>query len=245
MTVDNARWPQISTWGADGFVIRFADHLDEPANRAALSLRTAIEAAGWDGVDEVTTALATTGLRLSPFADFDKVESQLRDLVASRDWTLEPLPSGRRLYRIPTVYGTDLAPQLSQAAAAAGVTDAEAAAQLSAERVRVITLGFAPGQPYLGTLDTKWDIPRLDKITPQVPAGALVLAIRQFVLFAVANPTGWMHVGQTAVQLFQPDAERAFMLLPGDEVQFPSVSEAEFSRYENDPNGGAQWEDIP
>ena len=238
-------WPRIQTLGTDGFVIRFADQLNEPANRAALALRGAIEATGWDGLEEVTSALASTALRLSPFADFDRFESQLTALVVSRDWTAEPLPTGRRLYKIPTVYGTELAPQLGQAAAAAGVTAQEAAAQLAKARTRVITLGFAPGQPYLGTLDPWWDIPRLSQITPQVPAGALVLAIRQFVLFAVANPTGWMHVGQTAVQLFQPDADRSFMLLPGDEVMFTSVPEADYARIENDPYGGAEWEAIP
>ncbi len=240
-----SQWPRIQTLGTDGFVIRFSDQLNEPANRAALALRAAIEVAGWDGVEEVTSALASTAIRLSAFADFEQVEDQIKTLVLSRDWTAEPLPDGRRLYRIPTVYGTELAPQMAQAAKAAGLTVPEAAAELSAARTRVITLGFAPGQPYLGTLDPHWDIPRLSQITPQVPAGALVLAIRQFVLFAVANPTGWMHVGQTAVQLFQPNADRAFMLLPGDEVQFNAVTEAEFARYENDPNGGAEWEIIP
>jgi allophanate hydrolase subunit 1 len=74
-----------------------------------------------------------------------------------------------------------------------------------------------------------------------VPAGALVVAISQLVLFSSATPTGWRHVGQTGIRLFQPDTAHPFALNPGDEMEFPAVSEAEFQRLtEADPNfGGA------
>lgn len=244
MTETSQDWPRIRNLGTDGLLVSFSDRLQEPANRAALALRSAVEAAGWDDVEEVTTSLASTALRLSPFADFQALEDKLAALVRSRDWMAEPLPVGRKLFRIPTVYGTNLAPQLEESAQVAGVPVEDAIAQLSSAQVRVITIGFAPGQPYLGELAPHWDIPRQSNITPQVPAGALVLAIRQFVLFSVANPTGWRHVGQTAAQLFTPDAADPFMLTPGDEVIFNSVSEAEFATAQSDPLGGATWEVI-
>jgi allophanate hydrolase subunit 1 len=69
--------------------------------------------------------------------------------------------------------------------------------------VRVLAVGFAPGQPYLGPLGEEWNLPRL-KALQQVPAGALVQAISQFVLFTGPAPTGWRHVGQTAFRCFRP-----------------------------------------
>ena len=115
--------------------------------------------------------------------------------------------------------------------------------QLSEARLRVTTIGFAPGQPYLGTLPEAWDIPRSAELA-QVPAAALVVAVRQLVLFANASPTGWRHVGQTGLRLFRPESGTPFVLRPGDEVTFAAVTEADFSRIEEAEDGGAEWEDI-
>ena len=119
----------------------------------------------------------------------------------------------------------------------------EAVASISEARVRVQTIGFAPGQPYLGQLPEAWDIPRQSQLTDKVPVGALVVAVRQLVLFSVTTPTGWRHIGQTGFKLFRPDSDTPFVLRPGDEVQFDPVDAETFARMEADgPDGGATSE---
>jgi KipI family sensor histidine kinase inhibitor len=174
------------------------------------------------------------------------MRQRLETLLEAHDWFAAPMPQGRRLWRIPTVYGTDLAPQLDEAAEMAGLTRDEAIRTLSETQVRVQTIGFAPGQPYLGALPDAWDIPRQTALTAQVPIGALTVAIRQFVLFSVAAPTGWRHVGQTGIKLFRPDADDPFVLRAGDEVLFPATSPEQLSRMSaEDPLGGATSEPLP
>ena len=240
------RFPVISGLGVDGLLVSFDDHLTEPANRAALALRHAIERESWDGVEETATSLVSTYLRLdTALVDHATLRRRLEKLLADRDWTQADLPTGRRLWRIPTLYGTDLAPQLDEAAALAGLSVDEAVRQLSQTRVRVQTIGFAPGQPYLGQLPGGWNIPRQTELTKAVPAGALTVAIRQIVLFSVTAPTGWRHVGQTAFQLFRPETPEPFVLRPGDEVVFESVERAAYERLRTaGPSGGARSEAI-
>ena len=142
----------------------------------------------------------------------------------------------------------DLAPQLEEAAKVAGLDPDEAIRQLSTTQVRVLTIGFAPGQPYLGELDPVWNIPRQQALTKSVPAGALVVAIRQLVVFTSATPTGWRHVGQTAFRTFRQSDARPFALTPGDELVFPAVSVAEYEKIiaqDTSGNGGAEREAIP
>ncbi|MBV2360395.1 allophanate hydrolase subunit 1 [Thalassococcus sp. CAU 1522] len=237
-------FPILRNAGADGLLVSFGPALSEPANRAAIAFRAAIEGAGWDGVAETSSTLVSAYLRMTPKADPDALEDRLSRLMASRDWFAEPLPAGRRLHRIPTVYGTDLAPQLDEAAGLAGCDADAAIAVLSSARLRVTALGFAPGQPYLGELPAAWDIPRQQGLTPTVPTGALVLAIRQMVLFATRAPTGWRHVGQTAAPLFRPGHDRPFLLRPGDEVVFPAVPRNRFDDLQGDPDGGCTWEPL-
>ncbi|MGH1415814.1 MAG: 5-oxoprolinase subunit B family protein [Pelagimonas sp.] len=232
-------FPRIDSVGLDGVLVRFAGTLSEPANRAALAFRVSVEQASWEGVEECSTSLVSTYLRFDPLhVDFADLSQKLHSLIASQDWYAVKLPQHRRLHRIPTVYGTDLAPQLAEAAKAAGQSQEQAISTLSTTQTRVTTIGFAPGQPYLGTLPPEWDIPRQTGLTPLVPVGALVVAIRQLVLFSVSTPTGWRHIGQTAAHLFQPTQDEPFLLRPGDEILFPSIGREAYETLTSDPTGG-------
>lgn len=238
-------WPIIRTAGFDGYLVSFGDHLNEPANRAALAFRDAITRASWTSVQETSTSLVSTYLRFDPLAqDHTAMKSALETLIATRDWFEADLPEGRKLWRVPTVYGTELGPQLAQAAQAAGLTQEQAITSISTTCVRVQTIGFAPGMPYLGELPPAWDIPRQTALSEKTPAGGLCVAIRQLVLFPVTTPTGWWHIGQCAFRLFRPETEAPFILRSGDEVYFTPTTPEALAKMHSDPDGGATCEAI-
>ncbi|MBY6069311.1 allophanate hydrolase subunit 1 [Leisingera aquaemixtae] len=244
---DAAAYPLVRRAGLSGMLVSFGGSLSEASNRAALAFRTAVEALALEGVVETMASLASVFVRFEPSVlPHGRLEDALRELLATQDWLQAPLPAGRRFWRVPTVYGTDLAPQLAEAADAAGMSEAQAIDSLGAARVRVLTIGFAPGQPYLGSLGPEWNLPRQTELTPMVPRGALVQAISQFVLFSNPAPTGWRHVGQTGMTLFRAEAEQPFALRPGDEMQFEPVSKPDFLKLcEDDPlRGGAAAQEI-
>ena len=241
-------YPLIRTVGLSGILVTFAEAMDDTANCATLAFRAAVDAEDWPEVSETSMSL------VSVFVVVDLVDypaeamiERLQELLATRDWYAAPLPEGRTLWHIPTVYGTDLAPQLEEAAEAAGLDPDTAIAELSSARVRVLTIGFSPGQPYLGQLDPHWNIPRQQGLTKSVPPGALVVAIRQLVIFTNATPTGWRHVGQTAFRTFDQKSETPFSISPGEQLVFPAVSIDELERIRESATasyGGAEREEI-
>ena len=241
-------YPKIQTVGLSGILITFASAMSEPANRAAIAFRAAVDEQDWEEVRETASSLVSTFLECDLSAVRPEVLiERLEALLQTCDWTAAALPIGRSLWHVPTVYGSDLGPQLEEAAEAAGVSADTAIQQLSTARIRVLTLGFAPGQPYMGELPENWNIPRQQGLTKSVPAGALVVAIRQLIIFTNAAPTGWRHVGQTAFSLFRPDSDVPFPLSPGDELTFPAITRAEFDQIkarDTSGNGGAQREAL-
>lgn len=243
-----SEFPKIATVGLSGILVTFADKMDNGANRAALSFRAAVDAHDWPEVKETTMSLISVYLVIDLVTeDIASITDRIATLLETSDWYAAPLPKGRTLWHIPTVYGTDLAPQLEEAAEVAGLDPGEAIRQLSTTQVRVLTIGFAPGQPYLGELGPVWNIPRQQALTKSVPAGALVVAIRQLVVFTSATPTGWRHVGQTAFRTFRQKDAHPFALTPGDELVFPSVSREEYDRIvaqDASGNGGAEREAL-
>lgn len=235
--------------GLTGKLVTFADTFSEPANRAALAFRAALNAQGWQGVEETATSLTSVFLRFDPLTlDHDTLNDRLKALIAQSDWFAAPLPTGRTLWRIPTVIGGAHGPQFEEAATAAGLNPGEARQQIAEARVRVLTIGFAPGQPYMGQLPPAWDIPRMTQLNPQVPGSSLVVAIRQLIIFAGPAPTGWRHIGQTAFKCFRPASEAPFALTPGDEVTFREIAPEELDDIiatDQTGDGGTTREALP
>jgi len=232
--------PQVSPHGLDALVVRFGSRMSEPANRAALAFRASLDREGWLGVEETASALTSVFVRFDPRSvSHAEMTRRLDDHIARTEWTTADLGAERRLWRIPTVYGGAHGPQLEDAARLVGVSAEAAIRELSSTPVRVLAIGFAPGQPYLGELPGHWAIPRQSGLTPEVPEGALTTAICQFVLFANPSPTGWRHIGQTAFRCFRPEAEDPFPLRPGDEALFEAVPPDALDRIRrDDPRGG-------
>ncbi len=235
--------PTIRSVGLNGLLVTFGDSATDAANRAAIAFRSAVDDQDWPEIAESSSTLVSAFFRVDLSEHrFDDLRARMDAVLQKRDWTDATLPTGRSLWTIPAVFGGDRAPQLAEAADAAGRTEAEAEADLTSARLRVLTLGFAPGQPYLGTLGEAWDIPRQVGLSPNIPAGALVAAVRQICLFTKDTPTGWRHVGQSAFACFRPQSDTSFPLSPGDEVQFTSISAKELARIEAhnaDGSGGA------
>ncbi len=239
-------FPKISHVGLRGVLVTFADGLTETANLAAIAFRAEVDAQGWPEVQETASTLVSTFVSIDlTNVDFDDIVARLRTLLKSFDWQSAQNSSERKIWTIPMCFDAEVAPQLEEAARAAGLSPKEAIAQFCSVQTNVITLGFAPGQPYLGLLPAHWDIPRQSELTPNVPAGALVIAIRQFVLFATSAPTGWRHVGQTAFRPFDPRREMAVAFSPGDAVRFASITVAELNDLTSKNSfGGAEWKPL-
>lgn len=237
--------PEILPLGPDGVLVRFSDQLSEPANRAALAFRAVVAAAEIPEVIETATSLTSTYLRFQPdLLSRAVLCDRLRALLDGRDWLAAELPEGRTHWRLPVAFGGKHGPALAESADLAGVSPDQAVEEICASPLRVLAIGFAPGQPYLGFLPDHWNIPRQSDVTPEVPRGAVVVAVRQVIPFANAAPTGWRQVGQTAFRCFDPALSPPIPLTAGDEVSFVPVTGSKLERLLDDapPFGGAERE---
>ncbi len=238
MTTDT---PEFCPLGIDGILVRFARVLTEAANAQALTFRDAVVAANLSGVGEIASSLTSVRVAFDPtLTGRAALLDRLRDIA--KDLSVQALRP-KRIWHIPVAFGPDYAPQLAEAATLAGVTEDQAVAEITGQDLRVIAIGFAPGQPYLGMLPPHWDIPRQGSLTESLPRGALIAAVRQLIIWAADAPTGWRHIGQTAFEVYRPDAAEPFAFAPGDAVRFARVSDHEFSAlHQGDGNGGARCE---
>ena len=233
--------PRVVPMGLGGILVQLSDRLDDAANRRALALAARIEAevgtGALAGVEEAAPSLGSVFLRLDPLrADRVAITGRIAELL--KDAAGQGTAPSRR-WTIPVAFGGAGGPDLDAVAAELGCSAQAAVDDLTAQDLRVMAIGFAPGLPYMGILPDRWDIPRKAGLTPNVPAGGIVVAVRQVILFPADTPTGWWHVGQSGLRAFRPGAADPFAFRAGDSVRLRAVGPDELQALrEADPEGG-------
>lgn len=166
------------------------------------------------GVHDALASYASVTVHYDP----DLISYQtLRDAVTQSAHGSPMATRPGRLHRIPVFYdGVDL----SEVAEALGLTVAEVIRIHSGATYRVFLIGFAPGQPYLGPLPARLELPRRSSPRTYVPAGSVAIAGRQTNVYAWPNPGGWHVLGHTDTRLVFLDRDPPALLRAGDRVQF-------------------------
>ena len=250
MSVEDALLPpsagpqdaQILPLGQDGILVRFALRAEPWATSAAQAFYDTARAAPLPHMREIVPSLTSVLFRFDA-TKITRAESarQIGELLSGRDWHAAMPQPAKRIWRIPAAFGGENGPDLEAAAKLAGLSPHAAIEMITSTPLRVLAIGFAPGQPYLGLLPQQWDLPRMQSLNPQVPKGAIAVAVRQLVLFSNASPTGWRQIARTGFAPFRPDAESAVPLRAGDALHLVPVSGDDLTGLlaSGDPAGGA------
>lgn len=239
--------PTLLPLGVDGVLIKVAMSATPRAVGEVHALLARLAQAEVPGVVEIAPSLTSILVRFDPARTArNAVAEAVRAVMARDDWHRESFEDPKRRWTIPACFKGEYAPQLAESAAEAGIDASQAVEDLTTTELRVLAIGFAPGQPYLGLLPEAWNCPRQTGLTPKVPIGAVCVAVRQVVMFGISSPTGWRQAGRAAFQTFQPESDTPFPLRPGDALRYAPVSEEELGALleGGDPMGGATCEDL-
>jgi inhibitor of KinA len=109
---------------------------------------------------------------------------------------------------------------LSSVAAYARCSEDEVVRIHTSTVYRVYMLGFLPGFAYLGSVDARIAMPRLDTPRLRVRAGSVGIAGVQTGIYPCDTPGGWRIIGRTEVRTFDPAKSEPFLFQPGQRVRF-------------------------
>ena len=210
--------PLIVPLGDRSVLLRFAESLDDDANRAAIAFARRLATDPPAGVVEIVPNLVSVQLNYDPRrTGFATLSGELRLRLALMDATddeqSDPIPVTIR-------YGGADGPDLDHVAKASDMSAAEFVKRHCAVPLRVLAIGFAPGFAYCGFHANLPPLPRRGEVRPRVPAGAVLYAAGQTALTATPIPTGWHVIGRTDFINFDPDATPPLRLNAGDCVRF-------------------------
>jgi len=201
--------------------------LPVPADREGIARVVGLEGRARDALPDLRTTIPAFNRLLvegSP-STWDPEEVEARLLAAAKE-CMEDVPEIETgdLVSLPVCYDPELAPDLEELAASAGLSVTDVARIHSGTPYTVLATGFAPGFAYLGDLDARIAMPRLTTPRRRVEAGSVGIADRRTGIYPAAGPGGWRIVGRVPEPFFSDPTERISRFRPGGTVEFRAIS---------------------
>jgi inhibitor of KinA len=221
---------RIRTQGDRCLIIDLGDQIDQAVGLRCLTLAHHLRQAQVPGVLDIVPSFTAVAIYfepgsapgLNPVAHLTSLVEGIIDQIA------EGAELIARRIQIPVCYGSAHGPDLDDVAQRMGITPAEVVQAHHASICRVYMIGFAPGHPYIGIHDDRFNLPRREVPRTALPAGSLGVANRQSTIYPNVLPGGWHIIGATPLRLFDAEAKQPTLLMPGDEIEFAPIDAERF-----------------
>ncbi len=209
-----------------GILVNLDEQINPIVNQQVHSLAALLEAGLPPGVVEVIPGYASLLVVCDPdCADYNALVERLEVAIESLHM-LEVRPAKR--VEVPTIYGGKYGVDLEFVARYSGMSVERVIEVHSQADYQVYMMGFSPGFPYLGGMDSAISVPRLETPRTRVPAGSVVIAGLQTGIYTIDSPGGWQLIGYTPLRFFDINAPQPFLLKPGDRLRFIPIREGDF-----------------
>jgi inhibitor of KinA len=206
---------RIVAMGDSCLSIVFDETIDPAINARCIAIAASLESRAVFR-DVVPTYNAVT-VHFDPIStDRVGLEKALRQLAA--DVVLEEL--ALTTVEIPVSYGGESGPDLKAVAEFGHCSEQDVILLHSGTVYRVYMLGFLPGFAYMGSVDPRIAMPRLETPRMRVERGSVAIAGEQTGIYPCDSPGGWRIIGRTSEEIFDPARAEPFLLKGGDRVRF-------------------------
>lgn len=157
----------------------------------------------------------------------DAVKNYLERIIKNTDKVSFELST---VIQIPVCYDQEFASDLENISKAKRLGIDDIISIHSSTVYRVFMLGFLPGFAYMGEVDKRIAVPRLETPRTKVAKGSIGIAGSQTGIYPLDSPGGWQIIGRTPLDLFRPHEENLTLLKAGDFVEFYPINKSEFQR---------------
>jgi KipI family sensor histidine kinase inhibitor len=219
--------------GDSAVLAEFSTSLDLEVNARLQRLAEAVRAKRVPWICDIVPALGSLALHFDPVlvpAGFDPVEAAASLLQDCLRGGLRAPRSRSASLEVPVCYDAEFGPDLGLVAEQVKLSASEVIRRHTAPGHRVLMMGFAPGQPYIGGLDAALAVPRRATPRTRVPAGSIAIANAQTAVYPFEISGGWNVIGRTPLTVFDVTREPAALFAPGMSVRFVAIARAEYER---------------
>lgn len=208
--------------GDSALVVEFGNEINEAVNEKVHALAKKIRQKNIPGITEMIPTFR------SLLVSYDMLQISYSKLsvmlsVLSRELEMNQA-AHHRIVKIPCCYGARFGADLTDMERLTGLSREEIIELHSSVDYKIYMLGFLTGFVYLGGLDKRLEVPRLDTPRVRIGKGAVGIGGNQTGIYPMDSPGGWRLIGGTPVDLYDPEREDPVLLRAGEYIRFVPIS---------------------
>ena len=219
---------EIRPEGDSALLIVFGTEISRDTNRLVSAAARRVREQGIRGVVDMIPAFVSLLVCYDPrVISCGALRARLETILQAEAETRE---TAGRVFEIPVCYGGEFGPDLPFIASHAGLTEREVVDIHTSRDYLVYMLGFLPGFCYLGGLDERLHMPRLETPRLRIPAGSVGIGGSQTGVYPLESPGGWRLLGRTPVRTWDPGRTPPILPQAGDYIRFVEIGGDEYER---------------
>jgi len=225
---------KLSNIGDCGIICDFGDEVNQKINANVIKLfryvRQEVSKGKLKGILNYTPSYNKLIINF----DLEQINSfKIIDFLKSVDFSQLNFSENKKRWTIPVCY--DFALDLESISKTLKIDKNEIINIHLKTDFYIYMLGFIPGHPFMGDLDSKLFLNRLKTPRVKIPAGSIGIVEKFCNIYSYESPGGWNIIGRTPTKLFNTKNKvDPCLLSPGDTVKFKSISKEEFENLENE-----------
>ena len=225
---------KLNNIGDSGVICDFGDEVNRSINTSVIKLfhhiKNEVSKGNLDGVLNYTPSYNKLIINF----DLEKINSsKIKDFLKSVNFSKLNISQNSKKWTIPICYDFEM--DLTNMSKTLKIDKNEIINIHLNTNFFIYMIGFVPGHPFMGDLNSKLFLNRLKTPRVKIPAGSVGIVEKFCNIYPYESPGGWNIIGRTPIKLFNKnDDVNPCLLSPGDTVKFKSISKKEFEKLKNE-----------
>lgn len=211
--------------GDSALVAEFGKEIEETVNNRVHGMARWLQEQSIPGVLEVLPTFRSLMVCYDPLRiSYGKL---VRRLARCPEDAGAALAGEKQILEVPCCYD---GPDLQSMEELTGLSR-EAIIQIhSSVDYKIYMMGFLPGFVYLGGLDPRICVPRLQTPRTRIEPGSVGIGGSQTGVYPVASPGGWRILGYTPLKFYDPARANPILCKAGMYLRFVPISRSDYER---------------
>ncbi len=216
----------ISNLGDAALYCDFGNDVDQKTNIKVIKYFENINKKNIDGIINLTPSYNKLIISFDlNVVNFKELKKKIEDIEISESY----IRQDQKIIKIPTCCDDEFALDIERLSLKLNLTKKEILETYLNKEYFCYMTGFIAGMPFLGDIDKKIRLERLETPRVKVPKGAVGVTEQFTNIYTFESPGGWNILGSTPIKIFdQKNEKQPILINPGDRVLFYEINKKEY-----------------
>ena len=216
----------ISNLGDAALYCDFGNDVNQKTNIKVIKYFENINKKNIDGIINLTPSYNKLIISFDlNVVNFTELKKKIEDIEISESY----IRQDQKIIKIPTCCDDEFALDIERLSLKLNLTKKEILETYLNKEYFCYMTGFIAGMPFLGDIDKKIRLERLETPRVKVPKGAVGITEQFTNIYTFESPGGWNILGSTPIKIFDKKNEKKPILInPGDKVLFYEINKKEY-----------------